>query len=116
MLTRQRIASRWDRREDSMFRSIAGLAVAAVCFLMAPLARGQEMPNCSMKIVVSGPAGGTPDLIARLGAEKLSAGLGRPVVVENRPGGLAAITSVDAVKASEPNGCTLMAANASLFS
>ena len=99
-----------------MFLSVTGVIAGTLGFFMPAVAHGQEMPNCSVKIVVSGPAGGTPDLIARLGAEKLSAGLGRPVIVENRPGGLAAITSVEAVKAAEPNGCTLMAANASLFS
>lgn len=92
------------------------IAVIAGALAAAPPAPAQEMPNCNVKIVVSGPAGGTPDLIARLGADKLSAGLGKPVIVENRAGGLAAITSVEYVKAAEPNGCTLMAANASLFS
>jgi tripartite-type tricarboxylate transporter receptor subunit TctC len=96
---------------------IGGLAFASIAAAaLAGSAGAQEMPNCTVKIVVSGPAGGTPDLIARLEAEKLSAGIGRPAVVENRAGGLAAITSIEAVKAAEPNGCTLFAANASLFS
>jgi tripartite-type tricarboxylate transporter receptor subunit TctC len=98
-------------------RVIGGLALAGViAVVVVGVTNAQELPNCSVKIVVSGPAGGTPDLIARLGAEKISAGIGRPVVVENRAGGLAAITSIEAVKSSEPNGCTLFAANASLFS
>ena len=98
-------------------RVIGGLAFASMIVVaMAGGARAQDIPNCSVKIVVSGPPGGTPDLIARLGAEKISAGIRRPVVVENRAGGLGAITSIEAVKASEPNGCTLFAANASLFS
>ena len=94
---------------------IGTIALASVV-LVAANARGQEPPVCTVKIVVSGPAGGTPDLIARLGAEKLSAGLGRPVVVENKAGGLAAVTSIETVKSAEANGCTLLAANASLFS
>ena len=98
-------------------RVIGGFALASmIAVAMAVGASAQDIPNCSVKIVVSGPPGGTPDLIARLGAEKISAGIGRPVVVENRAGGLGAITSIEAVKASEPNGCTLFAANASLFS
>ena len=96
---------------------IGGFALASmIAVAMAGGANAQDIPNCSVRIVVSGPPGGTPDLIARLGAEKISAGIGRPVVVENRAGGLGAITSIEAVKASEPNGCTLFAANASLFS
>ena len=98
-------------------RVIGGFALASmIAVAMAGGANAQDIPNCSVRIVVSGPPGGTPDLIARLGAEKISAGIGRPVVVENRAGGLGAITSIEAVKASEPNGCTLFAANASLFS
>lgn len=98
-------------------RVMGGLALAGVMVVaVIGAARAQEIPNCSVKIVVSGPPGGTPDLIARLGAEKISAGIGRPVVVENRAGGLGAITSIEAVKAADPNGCTLFAANASLFS
>jgi tripartite-type tricarboxylate transporter receptor subunit TctC len=98
-------------------RMIGGLVLAGVIVVaMVGATSAQELPNCTVKIVVSGPPGGTPDLIARLGAEKISAGIGRPVVVENRAGGLGAITSIEAVKASEPNGCTLFAANASLFS
>ena len=96
---------------------IGGVVLAgAIAVVVVGVTNAQELPNCSVKIVVSGPPGGTPDLIARLGAEKISAGIGRPVVVENRAGGLGAITSIDAVKAAEPNGCTLFAANASLFS
>jgi tripartite-type tricarboxylate transporter receptor subunit TctC len=98
-------------------RMIGGLVLAGVIVVaMVGATSAQELPNCTVKIIVSGPPGGTPDLIARLGAEKISAGIGRPVVVENRAGGLGAITSIEAVKASEPNGCTLFAANASLFS
>jgi tripartite-type tricarboxylate transporter receptor subunit TctC len=94
---------------------IGTIALAGV-ILVAANARAQAPSACTVKIVVSGPPGGTPDLIARLGAEKLSAALGRPVVVENKAGGLAAITSIETVKSAEANGCTLLAANASLFS
>lgn len=94
-----------------------GFALAGVLTVaMLGNAGAQDIPNCAVKFIVSGPPGGGPDMIARLGAEKLSAGIGRPVVIENRPGGAAAVTSIEAVKASEPNGCTLFAANASLFS
>ena len=90
-------------------RLIGGVVLAgAIAVVVVGVTNAQELPNCSVKIVVSGPPGGTPDLIARLGAEKISAGIGRPVVVENRAGGLGAITSIDAVKAAEPNGCTLL--------
>ncbi len=76
----------------------------------------QDAPDCTIKIIVSGPAGGTPDLIARLGADKLKSSLNRNTFVENRAGGRAAVSSITAVRSAPPDGCTLLAANASIFS
>ena len=90
--------------------------LVAVCLLGPASAHALDIPNCTIKVLVSGPAGGTPDLIARLGAEKLAAALNRSVVIENQSGGAAAIMSINAVKAAKPDGCTLLAANASIFS
>jgi len=75
-----------------------------------------EAPNCTIKVVVTGPAGGTPDLIARIGAEKLRVGIDRNVVVENKVGGLGAAPSIVEVRNAAADGCTLLAANASIFS
>jgi tripartite-type tricarboxylate transporter receptor subunit TctC len=75
-----------------------------------------EAPNCTIKVVVTGPAGGTPDLIARIGAEKLRIGIDRNVVVENKVGGLGAAPSIVEVRNAPADGCTLLAANASIFS
>jgi tripartite-type tricarboxylate transporter receptor subunit TctC len=95
---------------------ISNLVLAGALVLAPAALQAQELPKCSIRIVVSGAAGGTPDLIARTEADMFAAALGTSAVVENKVGGLGAITSVNAVKASEPNGCTMLAANASLFS
>lgn len=55
-------------------------------------------------------------MIARLGADKLKSALNRNTIVENRAGGRAAVSSITAVRSSAPDGCTLLAANASIFS
>jgi tripartite-type tricarboxylate transporter receptor subunit TctC len=70
--------------------------------------------------VVSVPAGGSPDIIARLLGQYLSAHLGQPFVVENRPGASANIAT-EYVMNAPPDGYTSLlvmtanAINASLF-
>jgi tripartite-type tricarboxylate transporter receptor subunit TctC len=49
-------------------------------------AQGQGYPSRNVTIVVSIGAGTGMDIVARLYADKLSTALGRPVVVENKPG------------------------------
>lgn len=64
-----------------------------------------------VRIVVPFPGGGTMDLVARLFAPILSAQLGAPIVVDNRPGGGTVIATQEAARAV-PDGTTLlMAAN-----
>ena len=56
------------------------------CVVLATPARAQTYPNHPVKLIVPFPAGGPIDVMARLVAQKLSAGFGN-VMVENRPGG-----------------------------
>src|SRR5262249_30006082 len=62
-----------------------------------------------VRIIVSAPPGGGPDLVARLIADKLSQRWHRPVVVENRPGAGGTLGTSD-VAAAEPDGYTLLSA------
>ena len=57
-------------------------------------------------------AGGPPDAIARVIAAGLSKNLGKPVIVENKPGGSTSLASKTVARA-EPNGYTLMAVDIS---
>ncbi len=61
---------------------LAGLLGA----LHPPPVRAQDYPSKTVTIVVPLAAGTGMDTIARLYGEKLSASLGKPVIVENRPG------------------------------
>jgi tripartite-type tricarboxylate transporter receptor subunit TctC len=60
-----------------------------------------------VKILVPAPAGGTMDVIARMLADQLSADVGQPMVVDNRPGAGGGI-AVQAVRAAPADGQTLM--------
>ena len=60
-----------------------------------------------MRIVVGFPAGATLDVMSRVLAEQMRATLGRPVIIENKPGAGGRIAN-EAVKAAAPDGATLM--------
>ena len=49
-------------------------------------AQAQTFPSKTVRIVVPFGAGGVADLIARTVGQKLSKSLGRPVVIDNKPG------------------------------
>lgn len=82
-------------------------------FLLAALActalsaQAQAFPSKPLTLLVPFPPGGSTDMVARVIAEKLQAGLGRTVVVENRPGAGAQIAASALLKA-EADGHTLM--------
>ncbi len=62
-------------------------------------AAAQDWPARPVKFVVSQPPGTSPDITARLLAERLSRLVGQQVVVENRPGGQNVIGAQAAAKA-----------------
>jgi tripartite-type tricarboxylate transporter receptor subunit TctC len=64
-------------------------------------------PNRPIRIVVAFPPGGLTDAYARMYADQLTAALGQPAVVENRPGA-GAIIGIDAVAKAPPDGYTLL--------
>jgi tripartite-type tricarboxylate transporter receptor subunit TctC len=68
-----------------------------------------DFPTREIELVVSFPAGGPADTSARIVAPKLSAILGVPVVVANKPGGGGAI-GADYVAKAKPDGYTVYAA------
>jgi tripartite-type tricarboxylate transporter receptor subunit TctC len=60
-----------------------------------------------VKMVVPAPAGGTMDVVARIVAEQLSADIGQPVIVDNKPGAGGGI-GVQAMNAAPADGNTIM--------
>ncbi|MCB4821273.1 tripartite tricarboxylate transporter substrate-binding protein [Roseicella aerolata] len=95
-------------------------ALLAPAGLLAAPARAQDFPERTVRVIVPFTPAGQTDLISRLVAQRLQQDWGRPVLVENRPGGNAQI-GADAVAKAAPDGHTLLsitlthAVNASLF-
>lgn len=81
------------------------LAVAATSFTHAALA--QTAGNKPLRWLVPYAAGGGQDFIARTVAPQLSIELGRPVLVDNKPGGNGAIAAGELMR-SPPDGNTIM--------
>jgi len=86
-------------------RMKALLAVLLAAWVCA--AAAQSYPTRPVRLVVPLVPGGNQDIVARAVAEELSKALGQQVIVENRPG-VAAIVGTQAVKASAPDGYTLL--------
>ena len=85
-------------------RALATLAGAAVAVHAPGVWAQGDRP---ISIIVSYPAGGGADLMARLIAPHLGSALGRNVVVENKPGGSGQIAAAMVAKAA-PDGNTLL--------
>ena len=85
------------------------LAAAIVCVALPALA-ALDYPTGSVKILVQFPPGGAPDTVARVLAEGLSEALGKPFVVDNRPGVNGNIAT-DLVAKANPDGHTLLIAS-----
>ncbi len=66
-----------------------------------------KYPTRAIHIVVGFTPGGGNDLIARIVGEKLSENLGRPVIIDNKPGG-GAIVATEYVAHAPPDGYTLL--------
>jgi tripartite-type tricarboxylate transporter receptor subunit TctC len=95
-------------------------ASAAAVPVVLHIASAQTYPTRPVRLICGFPAGGPNDTLARLIGQWLSERLGRPFVIENRPGAATNIATEAAVRAP-PDGYTLLlvaqvnAVNATLY-
>lgn len=90
----------------ALYAAIAAVAVSAPLLGNQAMAQG-AYPNKPITMVVSYPAGGDSDSLARLFAEKLTTKLGQNVIVENKPGASGTIGNAFVAKAPA-DGYTLL--------
>jgi tripartite-type tricarboxylate transporter receptor subunit TctC len=83
------------------------ILVGAALLICGAAATAQAYPTKPLRLIVPFPPGGSADILARTIGQKMSEGLGRPVVIDNRPGAGTAI-GAEATAKSAPDGYTVM--------
>jgi tripartite-type tricarboxylate transporter receptor subunit TctC len=101
-----------------------GMLAAGAALLAAPMQRafaaGDIAGGKPITLLVSYPAGGGADVMARLIAPRMAEALGQPVIVENKPGASGTVAAAQVARAA-PDGSMLLldassfAVNPSLF-
>ena len=89
-------------RRDAL-RVLVGLVIA----IAAAPAVAQSWPERPIKFIMAAPAGSSLDVLGRTIADKLTARLGQPVVVENKPAAGGTVATAEVAK-SPPDGYTMM--------
>ena len=93
-------------------RAMLSRAVATCCLIglaaLASSAVAEDFPTRPVRLVVGFTAGGPTDIPARFIADKLSAAIGKPVVVENKPGAGSMLATND-ILARPRDGYSLLA-------
>ncbi len=85
-------------------------AVAAVAVIGSGVASAQAYPNKAVRFVVTYPAGGSSDVMARIIGKKLTEYWGQQVLVDSRPGAAGAVGMEYAARQA-PDGYTFLLGN-----
>jgi tripartite-type tricarboxylate transporter receptor subunit TctC len=94
-------------------RRISWFLIAACVALLAPVfgAAADDWPDRPIRVLTTTSPGGISDVFMRALAEKLGPKLGKPLVIENRPGGMQNV-GARACQDSAPDGYTICIINA----
>jgi len=97
-------------------RLLLASALLAAGMLLPQFANAQgTYPNRPIKFVVPYAAGGLPDTVARIFAQRLGDKLGQSVVVDNRPGANG-VVAAQALATAPKDGYTFLVTDGSMFS
>jgi tripartite-type tricarboxylate transporter receptor subunit TctC len=78
-----------------------------LALLILPSLAAAQQDTRPIRILVGFPPGGSTDIVARIFSDKLRELLGRPIVIENRPGNGGQVAAIQ-VKNAAPDGTTVM--------
>jgi len=92
--------------KQAVAHAVAALGILA-SLVPATAPAAQDWPSRPLTWVVPFAAGGSTDMVARIVGQAVSASLGQPVVVENRPGAAGAV-GAGYVARARPDGYTLL--------
>jgi len=93
-----------------MIARILGLALLTAAIAVS----AQDYPVKPVRLIVADAAGGAPDQLGRLLAQKLSESFGQQVIVDNRPGAAGALGAELAAKAPA-DGYTLLLTTTTIY-
>lgn len=97
-------------------RAILATLLASASLGVTTVAQAQAgYPNKPIKFVVPYSAGGLPDTVARVFAQRLSDRLGQSVVVDNKPGANG-VVAAQVLASSPKDGYTFLVTDGSMFS
>jgi tripartite-type tricarboxylate transporter receptor subunit TctC len=83
------------------------LLAASILLVAASDASFAQYPERSIRFILPFPPGGAVDVVTRLVADRMAADLGKPIVVESKPGA-GGIIATDAVAKADKDGYTLL--------
>ena len=83
------------------------LALAVAAAAITPHVSAQNYPDRPIRVIVGVPAGGTPDVMARMVTTGMSKVLGQSLVMDNR-GGAGGLIGTETAAKSNPDGYTLL--------
>lgn len=92
----------------------AWMMITAMSLIGGTATASESFPDRPVKVVVPMAAGGGTDAVARLIAQKMSASMDTPVIVDNRPGAGGQL-GAETVASSEADGYTLLFASSSVM-
>ena len=104
------------KQRRHLIHLIASLVLATGTLALPLQASAQSAyPNKPIRFIVPYSAGGLPDTVARIFAQRLSEKLGQSVVVDNKPGANG-VVAAQALAASPKDGYTFLVTDGSMFS